>query len=68
MSACRILSEYLGLDQILAVVTRSFEAANVLQKYTQNEGDYSDARLAEGVALLKSIKDGFTVFCLEDIR
>ncbi|XP_024029765.1 uncharacterized protein LOC21395118 [Morus notabilis] len=63
----RILSEYLGLDQMLAVVTRSFEAANVLQKYKQNEGDCSDARLAEGVALLKSIKDRFTVFCLEDI-
>lgn len=48
MSACRILSEYLGVDQMLAVVARSFEAATHLETYTQmSEVDRSNALHAE---------------------
>ena len=48
MSACRILSEYLGVDQMLAVVARSFEAATHLETYTQmGEVDRSNALHAE---------------------
>ncbi|XP_059434267.1 structural maintenance of chromosomes flexible hinge domain-containing protein GMI1 [Corylus avellana] len=65
----RILAEYLGEDQMLAVVCRSFAAASALEKYEQNgEVHCRHALHAEASALGKSIKGRFLVVCLEDIR
>ncbi|KAL5567763.1 hypothetical protein UlMin_024338 [Ulmus minor] len=65
----RVLSEYLGLDQMLAVVTISFAAAQDLEKYDQN-GDLVSRQAAlypEVSALGKSINGRFLVIPLEDI-
>ncbi|KAF4399066.1 hypothetical protein G4B88_023660 [Cannabis sativa] len=64
----RILSEYLGADQMLAVVARSFEAAAQFETYTQTgEVDRSYALHAEAAVLGKSINCRFTVICFDKI-
>lgn len=68
-SRCRILAEYLGEDQMLAVVCKSFAAASALEKYEQNgEVDCGHALHAKASALGKSINGRFLVMCLENIR
>ncbi|XP_061340120.1 uncharacterized protein LOC133286688, partial [Gastrolobium bilobum] len=65
----RILTEYLGEDNMLAVICRSFDAAQSLEKYTQNgEIDCGYALHAEAASLGKSISKRFRVICFEDIR
>lgn len=65
----RILAEYLGEDQMLAVVCKSFAAASALEKYEQNgEVDCGHALHAKASALGKSINGRFLVMCLENIR
>ncbi|XVE58363.1 hypothetical protein DITRI_Ditri04bG0163800 [Diplodiscus trichospermus] len=65
----RILAEYLGEDQMLAVVCRSYEAACALEQYDHNgEVDPKLGLYAEATALGKSISGRFVVVCLEDIR
>ncbi|KAK1571160.1 hypothetical protein Q3G72_012800 [Acer saccharum] len=63
-----VLAEYLGEDQMLAVVCRSFEAACALEMYEKNgEVDFTCALHAQAAALGKSIVGRFNVICLEDI-
>ncbi|PQQ04219.1 uncharacterized protein Pyn_24805 [Prunus yedoensis var. nudiflora] len=65
----RILSEYLGEDQMLAVVCRSFAAAVALEKYEHNgEVDSRHALYAAAAKLGRSINGRFLVIGLEDIR
>lgn len=65
----RILAEYLGEDQLFAVVCRSSEAARELEYYNQDgEVNYNLGLRAEAAALGKSINDRFLVICLEDVR
>ncbi|KAJ4726669.1 Protein defective in meristem silencing 3 [Melia azedarach] len=65
----RTLAEYLGEDQMLALVCRSFEAAQALEKYEQNgKVDFTRAVHATAAALGQSIVGRFLVVCLEDIR
>lgn len=65
----RILAEYLGEDQMLAVVCRSFAAASAFETYEQNgEVHCRHALHAEASALGKSIDGRFLVVCLEAIR
>ncbi|KAF2291896.1 hypothetical protein GH714_036024 [Hevea brasiliensis] len=65
----RILAEYLGEDQMLAIVCGSYEAASSLEKYKENgEVDSNVAFHAEAASLGKSISGRFLVICLEDIR
>ncbi|XP_060971263.1 structural maintenance of chromosomes flexible hinge domain-containing protein GMI1 isoform X1 [Cannabis sativa] len=65
----RILSEYLGIDQMLAVVARSFEAAAQFETYTQTgEVDRNNALHAEAAILGKSINGRFTVICFDNIN
>lgn len=60
----RILAEYLGEDQMLAVVCRSMEAALSLVKYAENREIDTIVCAAVG----KSIAGRFRVICLEGIR
>ncbi|KAL5738604.1 hypothetical protein ACOSP7_031365 [Xanthoceras sorbifolium] len=63
-----ILAEYLGEDQMLAVVCRSFEAACALEIYKNNgEVDITCALHAQAAALGKFIAGRYHVLCLEDI-
>ncbi|KAM1976756.1 hypothetical protein ACFX15_041359 [Malus domestica] len=65
----RILSEYLGEDQMLAVVCKSFTAACALEKYHRSgEVDSRHALYAEAAKLERSIDSRFLVICLEDLR
>ncbi|KAH7543839.1 hypothetical protein JRO89_XS15G0028400 [Xanthoceras sorbifolium] len=64
----RILAEYLGEDQMLAVVCRSFEAACALESYENNgEVDIMSALHAQAAALGQAIVSRFNVICLEEI-
>ncbi|KAF5442725.1 hypothetical protein F2P56_035352 [Juglans regia] len=65
----RILAEYLGEDQMLAVVCRSSAAASALEKF-EHDGEVHcrHALHAEAAALGKSIYGRFLIVCLEDIR
>ncbi|KAM5557603.1 structural maintenance of chromosomes flexible hinge domain-containing protein GMI1 [Rosa sericea] len=66
----RILAEYLGKDQMLAIVCRSFEAAGALEKFVQ--GDYGEVdsmhALCEPALLQRPTHGRSFVICLEDIR
>ncbi|CAN0922576.1 Structural maintenance of chromosomes flexible hinge domain-containing protein GMI1 [Linum grandiflorum] len=65
----RVLAEYLGEDQMLAVVCRSFrDAITTLEKYTENgDIDYEYGVHAEAAALGRSTNGRFNVICLEDL-
>ncbi|KAK7850486.1 structural maintenance of chromosomes flexible hinge domain-containing protein gmi1 [Quercus suber] len=63
------LLEYLGEDQMLAVVCRSFVTASALENYEQNGGvDCGQALHAAAAARGNSIDGRFLVICLEDLR
>ncbi|XP_062104327.1 structural maintenance of chromosomes flexible hinge domain-containing protein GMI1-like [Humulus lupulus] len=65
----RILSEYLGADQMLVVVVRSFETVVLLERYKQTgEVDRSHAIREEAAILDKSINGRFLVICFDNIR
>ncbi|XP_039016279.1 structural maintenance of chromosomes flexible hinge domain-containing protein GMI1-like [Hibiscus syriacus] len=65
----RILAEYLGEDQMLAVVCKSYYSAGALEQYGHNgEIDSRFGLHAEATALSKSLSGRFLVVCLEDIR
>ncbi|XP_039056960.1 structural maintenance of chromosomes flexible hinge domain-containing protein GMI1-like isoform X2 [Hibiscus syriacus] len=64
----RILAEYLGEDQMLAVVCKSYHSAGALEQYGHNgKVDSRFGLHAEATALGKSLSDRFFVVCLEDI-
>lgn len=66
---CRMLAEYLGEDQMLAVVCRSYEAASKLEKYEwDGKVDSEHALYAVAKTFGKPINDRFLVICLENIR
>ncbi|KAJ4850803.1 hypothetical protein Tsubulata_009795 [Turnera subulata] len=65
----RVLAEYLGEDQMLAVVCRSYEAACALETYTETGEVACGMDVVEaGTAQGESICGRFNVICLEDIR
>lgn len=64
-----MLAEYLGEDQMLAVVCRSYEAASKLEKYElDGKVDHEHALYAVAKTLGQPINDQFLVICLENIR
>lgn len=66
---CRILAGYLGEDQMLAVVCKTYEAASAMEKYKEDgEVDSNLALHGKAAALGKPICGRFLVICLEDIR
>ncbi|XP_004306658.1 PREDICTED: protein DEFECTIVE IN MERISTEM SILENCING 3 [Fragaria vesca subsp. vesca] len=65
----RILSEYLGLETMLAIVCRTFECVKVLEKYDKDGMIISSAGIhGLGSSIKNSIKGRFQVLCLEDLR
>eukprot|EP00268_Persea_americana_P011683 TRINITY_DN14922_c0_g1_i4.p1 TRINITY_DN14922_c0_g1~~TRINITY_DN14922_c0_g1_i4.p1 ORF type:complete len:1098 (+),score=235.69 TRINITY_DN14922_c0_g1_i4:589-3882(+) len=65
----RIFAEYLGEDYMLAIVSKSYETARVLESYSENgEVNHSLAFHEAAVALGKTINRRFLVICLEEIR
>ncbi|XP_050387770.1 structural maintenance of chromosomes flexible hinge domain-containing protein GMI1 [Argentina anserina] len=67
----RILAEYLGKDQMLAIVCKSFEAAGALEKFVQSDHKEVDSMypFCNPALLQKNPTHGRSfVICLEDIR
>lgn len=65
----RILSEYLGLETMLAIVCRTYECVKVLEKYDEDGMIISSAGIhGLGSSIKNSIKGRFQVLCLEDLR
>lgn len=66
---CRLLSEYLGVETMLAIVCRSYEGVLALEMY-DDEGDINKSSGVHGLgAPLGRLLDGrFSVICLESVR
>ncbi|KAL7003616.1 hypothetical protein U1Q18_004767 [Sarracenia purpurea var. burkii] len=64
-----VLAEYLGEDQMLAVVCKSFEAVDFLENCGQNRNaDHTHALHSKATKLAQSINGRYVVICLEDTR
>ncbi|XP_015888725.3 protein DEFECTIVE IN MERISTEM SILENCING 3 isoform X1 [Ziziphus jujuba] len=65
----RLLSEYLGLETMLAIVCRTYEGVKALEKY-DGEGTINSSSGLHGLgsSIGKKIKGRFVVICLEDLR
>ncbi|GJN38238.1 hypothetical protein PR202_gb27262 [Eleusine coracana subsp. coracana] len=65
----RILSEYLGMDNMLALVCKTYDSVKGLEKYDKN-GFIDKSSGLHGLArTIGKVLDGrFTVFCLENLR
>lgn len=65
----RLLSEYLGLETMLAIVSKTFEGVKALEKY-DGEGIVNSRTGLHllGSSIGKRINGRFLVICLEDLR
>ncbi|XP_075502442.1 protein DEFECTIVE IN MERISTEM SILENCING 3-like isoform X1 [Primulina tabacum] len=65
----RLLSEYLGLGTMLAVVCKTYEGVNALEAYNK-EGSINKSLGLHALATLtrRSLDDPFLVICLESLR
>ncbi|XP_027350366.1 protein DEFECTIVE IN MERISTEM SILENCING 3-like [Abrus precatorius] len=65
----RILSEYLGLEAMLAIVCSTYEGVNALEKYDPEGMINCDGGLhGIGSSIGRGINGRFVVICLEDLR
>lgn len=69
MLLSRLLSEYLGLETMLAIVCRTYEGVKALEKY-DGEGAVNSSSGLHGLgsSIGKKINGRFAVICLEDLR
>lgn len=66
---CRVLAEYLGEDQMLAIVCKSYAAVDALENYEQNGNvDRAHDPHPEAMKFPQSINGRYVVICLEDTR
>lgn len=65
----RLLSEYLGLDTMLAIVCKTYEGVKALENY-DGEGSVNSKTGLHGLgsSIGRRINGRFLVICLEDIR
>lgn len=66
---CRLFSEYLGLDTILAVVCKTYDGVKALETYDK-EGCILKSSGLHGLAasIGKNMDGRFNVICLENLR
>ncbi|KAK3155150.1 hypothetical protein QOZ80_2BG0199510 [Eleusine coracana subsp. coracana] len=65
----RILSEYLGMDNMLALVCKTYDSVKDLEKYDKSGIiDKSSGIHGLGRTVGKVLDGRFTVFCLENLR
>ncbi|KAI8565060.1 hypothetical protein RHMOL_Rhmol03G0231500 [Rhododendron molle] len=65
----RVLAEYLGEDQMLAIVCKSYAAVDALENYEQNGNvDRAHDPHREAMKFAQSINGRYVVICLEDTR
>ena len=65
----RVLAEYLGMDNMLALVCKAYDGVKGLEKYDKDGIiDKSSGVHGLGRSLGKILDGRFTVFCLENLR
>ncbi|XP_044505582.1 protein DEFECTIVE IN MERISTEM SILENCING 3-like isoform X2 [Mangifera indica] len=65
----RIFSEYLGLDNMLAIVCKTYEGVKALETYDQEGYIIKSSGLhGLGASIGRTIDDRFLVICLENLR
>jgi hypothetical protein len=64
---CSILSEYLGMDNMLALVCKTYDGVKGLEKYDK-DGIIDKSSGVHGLGLTVGKEQWFTVFCLENLR
>jgi len=65
----RVLAEYLGMDNMLALVCKTYDGVKGLEKYDKDGIiDKSSGVHGLGRSLGKILDGRFTVFCLENLR
>ncbi|OEL35052.1 Protein DEFECTIVE IN MERISTEM SILENCING 3 [Dichanthelium oligosanthes] len=64
----RLLSEYLGMDNMLALVCKTNDGVKGLEKYKDGIIDKSSGVHGLGRSVGKVLDGRFTVFCLENLR
>jgi hypothetical protein len=66
---CSILSEYLGMGNMLALVCKTYDGVKGLEKYDKDGIiDKSSGVHGLGLTVGKVLDGRFTVFCLENLR
>lgn len=66
---CRLFSEYLGLDNMLAIVCKTYEGVKALETYDQEGYIIKSSGLhGLGASIGRTIDDRFLVICLENLR
>ena len=69
LSKIRILSEYLGLETMLAIVCKNYEAVKELEKYdVEGTINCNDGLHGLGSSIGRKINGRFSVINLEDLR
>lgn len=66
---CRLLSEYLGMETMLAIVCRTYEGVKVLETYDK-EGCINKSLGLHGLgaSIGRNLDGRFLVICLEHLR
>lgn len=66
---CRLLSEYLGMETMLAIVCRTYEGVKVLETYDR-EGCINKSLGLHGLgaSIGRNLDGRFLVICLEHLR
>jgi len=65
----RVLAEYLGMDNMLALVCKTYDGVKGLEKYDKDGIiDKSSGVHGLGCSVGKFLDGRFTVFCLENLR
>jgi hypothetical protein len=65
----RVLAEYLGMDNMLALVCKTYDGVKGLEKYDKDGIiDKSSGIHGLGRSVGKFLNGRFTVFCLENLR
>lgn len=66
---CRLFSEYLGLETMLAIVCKTYEGVKALEAY-DNEGciNKTSGLHGLGASIGRTLEGRFIVICLESLR
>lgn len=66
---CRLFSEYLGIENILAIVCKTYEGVKALEIYDK-EGCINKITGLHGLgaSIGRALEGRFTVLCLENLR
>lgn len=66
---CRLLSEYLGVQTMLAIVCKTYEGTKALETYNQDGClDKTSGLHGLGASIGRALDGRFLVICLESLR